>query len=152
MIVELDYIEAHIAIVGWYHFGEKEINCPGISKKYIQYYRHNHTLPSPCDMCYKALVFWAKENFPLNVKNFALLLDSLEISYRGKLNKEVAVFYFADKDSMLKFVQCLEKKLKDYNINGGIQWRRACKRYQDEIPALWVDAKTFIPDNKLQGD
>jgi hypothetical protein len=64
------------------------------------------------------------------------------------LNKGVVVFYFRDKEKMLKFLEFLQTKMQEFNVKGRTQWRRACKEYQDQKPELWKNAKEFIPDLK----
>ena len=76
------------------------------------------------------------------------MISDFEVSYRGKLNFNVVVFYFRNKKKMLEFLDYLEKKMKKYNIKGRIQWRRACRMYQDLKPELWKNAKIFLPDSK----
>ncbi len=132
--------------LGWFLFGKKEFECPSLEEKKLEFYRRNNKLPSPCDRCYKALIFWEGSYSKENVINFFNMINSFEVNYRGKLNEGVVVFYFRDKTKMLEFLKFLEKKIQEFNVNGKTQWRRACKAYQELKPELWKNAKEFIPD------
>ena len=44
----------------------------------------------------------------------------------------------------------LEQKLKEFNVKGKIEWRRACREYQNIVPQLWKNAKEFIPDEQRE--
>ena len=132
--------------LGWFLFGKKEFECPSLEEKKLEFYRRNNKLPSPCDRCYKALIFWEGSYSKENVINFFNMINSFEVNYRGKLNEGVVVFYFRDKTKMLEFLKFLEKKIQEFNVKGKTQWRRACKKYQELKPELWKNAKEFIPD------
>jgi len=148
MKVDFEEINECIELFGWFHFGKKEFECPGLRKEQIDYYLRNNRLPSPCDKCYKALIFWRKVDFKENLKNFFRMISGFEVNYRGKLNYNVVVFYFRNKEKMLEFLDYLKKKMEEYNIKGHIQWRRACKMYQELKPELWKNAKEFVPHNQ----
>ena len=138
-------VDDSIRLLGWFPFGKKEFECIGLHKESVDFYKKNNELPHPCNICYKALIFWdntSKEN----LINFFKMLDSFEVNYRGKLNKGVVVFYFRKKEKMLKFLDFLQSKMKEFNVNGRTQWRKACKEYQDLKPELWKNAKEFIPE------
>lgn len=77
------------------------------------------------------------------------MIYSFEVNYRGKLNESVVVFYFRDKTKMLEFIKFLENKMKEFDVKGKIQWRRACKEYQNLKPRLLKNAKEFIPDSSF---
>ena len=143
--IALDVIEGSIDKYGWFSFGKKEFECPGLSVEIMDYYMRNDSLPSPCNTCYKALVFWERYYSGENVENFLRMLRSFEVNYRGKLNKGVVVFYFRDKGDMMKFVDNLRNKMAEFGVKGGTQWRRACKQFQDKKPHLWKNAKEFLP-------
>jgi len=140
-------IEQSIKLFGWYPFGKKEFECPGLSEKDLQFYETNKKLPEHCDKCYKALIFWENKYSQENTQNFFNMIDSFDVNYRGKLNEKVVVFYFRDKTKMSAFIEYLEKKMKEFQVIGKTQWRRACKEYQNLRPELWKNAKEFIPDN-----
>ena len=146
-IKRIDMVETSIRLLAWFPFGKKEFECPGLSEEEIDFYQKNSKLPHPCDVCYKALIFWTEVSDE-NILNFLKMLDSFEVNYRGKLNKGVVVFYFRDKEKMLKFLEFLQTKMQEFNVKGKTQWRRACKEYQDQKPELWKNAKEFIPDLK----
>jgi hypothetical protein len=74
------------------------------------------------------------------------MIGSFDTNYLGKLNLDVVVFYFRNRIKMLEFLKFLENKMKEYNVLGKIEWRRACKEYQKLKPELWRNAKEFIPD------
>ncbi|MFX1598924.1 MAG: hypothetical protein ACFFC5_07645, partial [Promethearchaeota archaeon] len=130
----------------WFRFGDKEFECPGIREKEIGFYLENYKLPSPCDKCYKALIFWEAGYSEDNVTNFLRMIDSFEDEFRGKLNKGVAVFYFRKKAKMLRFLKHLRSKMNEFNVKGRIQWRRACRVYQALKPELWKNEKELAPD------
>jgi hypothetical protein len=144
--IDLKEIEESIKNLGWYYFGNKEFKCPGFRKENREFYLKNNKLPSPCDKCFKALIFWKEEYSKENLKNFFNMIGSFETNYLGKLNKDVVVFYFRNRIKMLEFLKFLENKMKEYNVLGKIEWRRACKEYQKLKPELWRNAKEFIPD------
>ena len=101
--VSLGEVEKEIETSLWFRFGKREFECPGLRKEKIEFYTKNNTLPSPCDKCYKALIFWEGTYSEENVTNFFNMIKSFEVKYRGKLNKGVVVFYFRDKAKMLEF-------------------------------------------------
>ena len=146
MEIDFEEVNEYIKSFGWFYFGKKEFECPGLGKEQIDYYLRNNKLPPPCDSCYKALIFWRKVDFKENLKNFFRMISEFEVNYSGKLNYDVVVFYFRDKEKMLEFLDYLEKKMEKYNIKGRTQWRRACKMYQELKPELWKNAKVFLPD------
>lgn len=126
-------------------FGKKEFECPGITYD-KEYYINNKQLPEPCCRCYKALVFWDGNCTTDNTNNFFKMIESFDINYRGKVNNNVVVFYLSDKNEMMEFIEYLKNKIKEFDVKGRINWRRACKLYQDMSPELWKNAKEFIPD------
>ena len=72
------------------------------------------------------------------------MMASFELYYSGKLNEKVVVFYFRSKEEMFEFLDHLKVKINEFNVRGLIQWRKACKKYQNLNPLLWRNAKTFI--------
>ena len=141
--IALELVEEDISRYGWFRFGKKEFECTELNNESIAYYLNNKQLPKPCDECYKGLIFWHDVTNE-NLSNFFKMLDSFEVNYHGKLNEGVVVFYFRDKDKMLKFLDYLQEKMREFNVKGKIQWRRACKEYQELKPELWKNAKEFI--------
>ena len=139
-------VEQKIEVFGWFSFGKREFECPGLKKKEMEFYMKNNKLPPSCDNCYKALIFWEGSYSEENVTNFFNMINSFEANYRGKLNKGVVVFYFRDKVKMLDFLEFLGNKMQKFDVKGKTQWRRACREYQDLKPKLWKNAKEFIPD------
>lgn len=75
------------------------------------------------------------------------MINSFDVNYSGKLNRGVVVFYFRSKDRMEEFLNYLDRKMKEYNVIGITQWRRACKEYQDSKPEIWKNAKELIDPN-----
>ena len=75
------------------------------------------------------------------------MMDSFRVPYRGKLNRGVVVFYFKKKYEMDDFIENLREAMIENNVAGTVQWRRACKKYQQLKPELWKNAKTFIPES-----
>lgn len=146
--VDFEEIDESIENFGWFHFGKKEFECPGLGAENIEFYKENNKLPSPCDNCYKALIFWEGSYSINNLINFFNMINSFEVNYKGKLNKIVVVFYFRDNDKMMEFLGFLCLKMEEFDVRGKIQWRRACKEYQEQRPELWRNAKEFIPDIK----
>jgi hypothetical protein len=141
--ITIELVETFIGRFGWFPFGKKEFECTGLNEASLDFYKKNSQLPEPCNRCYKPLIFWHGVTNE-NIINFLKMLDSFEVNYRGKLNRDVVVFYFRDKGKMLKFLEYLQKKMQEFNVKGRIQWRRACKEYQDLKPELWKNAKEFI--------
>jgi|YelNatPaOPRAMG01_1025707.scaffolds.fasta_scaffold78561_3 hypothetical protein len=137
LLVDMQFIE----YATWTYFGSKRIYCPGITKEMIEFFRDKKKLPEPCDKCYKGLIFWGSSFNKENLSNFKKMIGSFEFEIRGKYNKGVVVFYFINKEELLDFLKLLERKMKEYNVVGRIQWRRACKEYQDQIPEYWLNAK-----------
>ncbi|MFX0069206.1 MAG: hypothetical protein ACFFA1_06740 [Promethearchaeota archaeon] len=139
-------VEQNIIDRGWFRFGDKEFECPGIREKEIRFYLENTKLPPPCDKCYKALIFWKAGYSEDNVTRFLQMIDSFEDKFRGKLNARVIVFYFRKKARMLKFLNNLKNKMQGFKVKGRIEWRRACRVYQALKPELWRNEKEFAPD------
>lgn len=152
IMVKIDFmkIEESIRLSGWFRFGEREFECPGLGEEVLRFYMNNNQLPSPCDKCYKTLIFWEGSYSKENVTNFFDMINFSGVDYRGKLNEEVVVFYFRDKKQMLEFLGYLENKMQEYNVKGKTQWRRACKKFQKLKPELWKNAKEFISDTQLK--
>jgi len=143
---EFQEIEDSINEDGWYHFGKKKFECSGLDKQLINYYLTNKKLPKPCNECYKALIF-LEDNFSKeNINNLLRMLRAFKSEYRGKLDHGVAVFYFRKKAEMLEFLDLLEKGMPSFNVAGKLQWRRACKEFQNLQPGLWKNTKIFISD------
>ncbi|MCX6656655.1 MAG: hypothetical protein NTY03_16270, partial [Candidatus Bathyarchaeota archaeon] len=132
---------------GWYYLGKKQFECPGLDKPSVEFYIQNNSLPRLCNECYKALIFWEGNYSEENIHNLLVMLDSFDFDYRGKIDQGVAVFYFRSKEEMLEFLNLLENKMSSFNVIGKLQWRRACKEFQNLKPNLWRNAKTFIPEN-----
>jgi hypothetical protein len=72
------------------------------------------------------------------------MINSFEPDYFGKLNKELAIFYFRDKNEMLKFMKFLENEIEKFDIESQLDWRKACKLYQELKPELWKNEKELI--------
>lgn len=144
--LDFEEIEVGIQTFGWYPFGNKKFKCPGVGSKEKEFYVQNNELPPPCDRCYKALIFWEGSYCKENLNRFFDTIKSFNFEYRGKFDKRVVVFYFRDKRKMLSFLEYLKNKMQEYGVRGKVEWRRACKEYQDLKPALWKNAKEFIPD------
>lgn len=134
-------IEKEIDECDWFRFGNKESECPGLTEENIKYYLKNNKLPIICDKCYKALIFWNYSEE--NTSNFLRMINSFNFEYNGKFNQNVVVFYFKDKMKMIDFLNYMEPTLKEYNVKGKLQWRRACREFQDIHPELWKNAKEF---------
>jgi len=47
---------------------------------------------------------------------------------------------------MLKFLDLMDEQMKEFGVSGRLQWRRACKEFQNMQPSLWKNAKIFTPD------
>ena len=132
----------------WLFFGTKQFGCPSITEEMIDFYEKSHTLPKPCSECYKALIFWSNDYSEQNVTNFFTMMDSFSVPCRGKLNRGVVVFYFKKNFEMVDFIENLREAMNENHVAGTVQWRRACKEFQQLKPELWKNAKTFIPDNQ----
>ena len=112
--MKFENIEESITLVGWFHFGEKKFECPRLRKKEIEYYERKKKLPPVCDSCDKGLIFWEGSFSKENVTNLLNIMESFELKVRGKFNRGVVVFYFDDKDEMLKFLKVLEPNFDSY--------------------------------------
>ena len=148
-MINFKEIEQSINENSWFSFGSKKFEClgeRGLKEVGLPYYMENNELPSPCDECYKALIFWSNSYSEQNLTNFFDMIKSFEFEYKGKFNRETVVFYFRDKNEMLDFLEYLKNKMQEYNVKGKPEWRRACKEYQNSKPQLWKNAKEFIPD------
>ena len=129
----------------WSYFGHKNFECPGLNDNNLELYEQTHKLPSPCNSCYKALIFWQGTYSEENITNFLKMINSFQFAFYGKLNQIVVVFYFREKGEMLEFLEFLSNAMQKNKVTGKIQWRRSCKQFQDQIPELWKDATTFLP-------
>ena len=135
-------VQSEIKKSYWFNFGKGDFDCPGFEQS-LDFYLEKDQLPKPCDECYKALVFWDGSS-KKNMTNFFNMLNSFESNYDGKLNNGVVVFYFREKDKMLTFIDYLQKKMPEFNVEGSVQWRRACRIFQNLKPVLWKNAKEFM--------
>jgi hypothetical protein len=144
--MNIDIIEQTVMYYGWFRFGRKEFKCPDLEKEQLTFYETHNRLPKPCDQCYKALIFWKGRYSMENLENFLKMIASFDFDYRGKLNRHVVVFYFRSKEEMEEFLNNLERKMHEYNVQGKTQWRRACREYQDAKPEIWKNAKEFVGD------
>lgn len=140
--ISLTLVETFINRYGWFPFGNEKFECKGFEKS-KDFYLKNSQLPEPCNICYKALIFWSGVTTE-NINNFFNMIYSFDVNYHGKLNKGVVVFYFRDKEKMLNFLEFLQQKMQEFNVKGKIQWRRACADFQKLKPELWKNAKEFI--------
>ncbi len=146
MSLDFKKVKEAIELFGWYPFGEKQWVCPGPNDNYLDEYYKTNKLPSPCDKCFKSIIFWESDFSEENLIKIFKLIDSCVKECRGKLNETATVFYFREKQEMLKFLGDLKEKMNEFDLDGRISWRRACKAYRDRKPELWIDGKTFIPD------
>lgn len=144
--VLLSDIEKVIYLHGWFFFGTRRFGCPNLTEALLEYYRVHSRLPRPCSDCYKALIFWGEDWSEESVRNLFSVLNSFHLPYSGKFNHGVVVFYFKSKQEMDGFIA----QLKRGNIAGTIQWRRACKEFQQLKPDLWKNAKVFLPDEEIR--
>ncbi len=139
-----DIIEKSIKNFGWFYFGNKKFECPGLRTKDIKFYMKNNKLPPLCDNCYKSLIFWEGNYLSENLKNFFEMTDSFRFDYKGKFNEDVVVFYFRNRDKMLNFLDLLQDKMQEFNVKGKTDWRKACEKYQLLKPELWKNSREFI--------
>ena len=100
-------------------------------------------LPIECRECYKALIFWSYSK--VNENNFKRMLKSLPVSIHGKYNESVVVLYFKAKMKMLTFLEILEEKMREFNVDGRIQWRVSGRYWQDTYPQFFESAKEIRP-------
>lgn len=149
-------IEKRIDTGSWYYFHPKGrapsgLHCHGLNENGTKVYEDTGELPYPCDHCYKALIHWGEDYAERgesyteeNVANFMKMLETLPMTYGGKFNRSVVVFYFWDKNALLDFVKLLEEKIKQFRVKGRIDWRYSCQYYQDLKPELWKSDKVFM--------
>jgi hypothetical protein len=93
------------------------------------------------------LVSW-NGNSDQNMNNFFKLTDFFESNYTAKMNTNTIIFCFKDKEAMTKFLDYIGKMGEKFGLKGRIEWRRACKAFQELKPELWKNAKEFTPDLK----
>lgn len=148
---EFKEIEEKIKRFGWFFLGG-EFECPGLKKENLRFYLKHHKLPSFCDKCYKALIFWEDHYSKENLEKFFKMMNSFEIEHEGKFNRRIAAFHFRDNKKMLHFLEHLEKKMQEFGVKGITQWRRSCKAYQDLKPELWENEMEFMPDTEKIGE
>lgn len=141
-------IEEVIHDYHWFPFQTKLFDCPNLTQDILDFYDQHHELPPPCSECYKALIFWENDYSEQNVRQFFSMLESFKLSYSGKLNQLVVVFYFKTKPELDAFIEYLRSEMTHFRVKGTIQWRRACKQFQRLKPELWKDAKTFLPERR----
>ena len=135
-----------INIKEWNYFGDKLFPCNFF--KGTEFYQKHDKLAPLCAKCYKAHIFWKTPCEEEDLIPFFKMLNSFDFKYRGKFNRGVVVFYFRGKEVMLEFLELLKQRVEEYEVNGEVEWRRACKDFQRMKPELWMNAKTFIPDEK----
>ena len=144
--VSFDRVKKDVNSFGWYSFSNSEWNCPGYSEELLQEYVQKHQLPSPCNKCFKGIIFWHEDFSKELIELFFDLLYSMNKKYFGKLNEEKIEFFFKSKEELLSFIVSLCRKLEDRGIEVTYKWKRACRQFRDKMPELWSDTKTFIPD------
>jgi hypothetical protein len=103
----------------------------------------NGYLPVECRECYKGLIFWSAS--PANEAKFNRMLTSLPLSVHGKYDAGVVVFYFGHKDKMLSFLDVIESRMREFEVEGRIQWRVSGRYWQDQYPHLFASAKALKP-------
>jgi hypothetical protein len=99
----------------------------------------NGYLPIECRECYKALIFWTYSK--VNIAKFKKMIKALPVSIHGKYNESVAVIYFKDRAKMLRFLNILQERMKQFGVDGRIQWRVSGKYWQDAYPHFFKSAK-----------
>ncbi|OLS13183.1 MAG: hypothetical protein RBG13Loki_3219 [Promethearchaeota archaeon CR_4] len=129
----------------WFHFGGKPFECPGTGEDIISQYLASACLPPPCDQCYKALIFWRSPPGQVALGNLITMVRLFPTPIRGKVNLGVVVFYFRTFPELQVFLADLPQCMESAGVCGKIQWRRACKEFQERSPEWWRDAKTFSP-------
>ena len=137
-------IKERIKNYGYYPYGWKDFYCAQLSKKHLDYFKKHGKLLHPCNECYKALLFWDDNFNAKNVKNFFAMIESFPYEYIGKLCDSVAIFYFGSKSEVLDFNGFLAQQIAEFKVKGRIQWRKACREYQDRRPEVWKNAKERI--------
>jgi hypothetical protein len=108
-----------------------------------KFVEENGYLPIECRECYKALIFWSYSRE--NESNFNRMLNTLKVSISGKYNESVVVFYFKEKNKMLGFLNILEGKMREFNVDGRIQWRVSGRYWQDAYPHFFLSTKELKP-------
>lgn len=126
----------------WISIGTKEHECPPKVDGHI--YQDTGKMPSGCLECYKALIFWEGHYSTENTARFIEMIQSFNFPYLGKFCEGVAVFYFTNPIETQNFADLLKGKMKEYNVEGKVDWQRACEAYRRARPDLWKDNKTFL--------
>jgi hypothetical protein len=103
----------------------------------------NGYLPIECRDCYKGLIFWTFSQS--NVAKFKKILKTLPVSIHGKYNESVVVFYFRNKEKMLSFLDILRETMREFGVEGRIQWRISGAYWQRDYPHFFESAKTLKP-------
>jgi hypothetical protein len=142
---DLDALQKEVGR-GWFYFGRKGFICPGITDERIAEYLEEQRLPDYCRDCYKGLVLW-DGNFAEGAEKLFSYLASSERRVYGKTNGEIAVFYFRRRADLQEFLAELEAEA---DLPGKLDWRRACKKYQEISPDMWKSEKEFAPPKKRQ--
>jgi len=142
--VNFQAINLAIGLIGWYPFGSRPSFCQGRNKDQLKYYQQKNQLPQACNNCYKILFFWQDNYNKENLSNFFSMFNSLPEQLPGKLNQSLAILYTNQTD-LKPLLSELEQKIISFNVKCQLDWRRACKKYQDISPHLWQDDKTFLP-------
>jgi hypothetical protein len=136
----------------WKYFNSKIVDVKDISSDDDEncYYElvptfveENGYLPVECRECYKALIFWPYSR--ANITKFKKMLRSLPVSIHGKYNESVVVFYFKDRIKMLNFLNTLEQYMKQFEVEGRIQWRVSGNYWQKAYPHFFKSAKEMNP-------
>jgi hypothetical protein len=123
-------------------FLEKSLECPALKgefEKIREYTEKNRFLPSPCSECCTIILYSAKDE--RNILNFNKFLHE-EFGIKNCVNYEM-IYLRCREENREEWIKEFEEKLRRYEIEGRIEWRRCCKRLQREFPYLFENAKTF---------
>jgi len=143
-----------------FSFGTTDFDCPRHDKENkkraadcLGYYNVNNKFSQPCDQCYKAIIFWHDKNkkinhyTPENLKKLETLVNDLKergCPFHGKINSNAAFFYFNDRSNTQNFLKFLDQQMKEYDIQGVLDWQKACGMFWRLKPEMWLGYKEFL--------
>lgn len=147
LLSKVEKVNQEILNNGWIYFGvdNHDFECNAILPEYIETYLKERKLPEICDNCYKGLLF-LDDFSPITILNLLSLIDDLSKEFHGKFNNSVVVVYFSNLEQLNAFLKRVNHDIKNYHLSAKVQWRKACKYYQDLKPDWWKNAKEFSPD------
>lgn len=128
-------------------FKHKDLDCLSRTNTLEEITNHiekTSKIPSPCNECYTVVVYPAKDD--KNLKNLNQLLSNEFNLLKENSDYEGAYFRSKGEGYTEELIQELGQKLDQYNVEGVTEWRRCCKRIEEEFPYLFLDSKTLMEE------